>query len=162
MDIKLSSIIFAVANFLILFFVLKKFFFNKVESFIEHRQNEIEGLYKEIEENKSMIEEKKEQIEQEVKELREKGENVFDNFKKSGEKKKNQLILQGKDEAEAIVHKAYGQIKNEKKEAQKEIINVALDLSIFLCEKALKDTLDEKMQKEILKQCIHKIGKENA
>lgn len=129
---------------------------------MEHRQNEIEGLYKEIEENKNIIEEKKETVEQEIKELRKKGEDVFSNFKKSGEKKKNELILEGKGEAEAIVHKAYGQIKNEKKEAQKEIINMALDLSTYLCEKALKDTLDEKMQREILKQCIHKIGKENA
>lgn len=156
--IKLSSIIAAIINFGILFFILKMFFFDKVNNFVENRQSEIKNAYDGIEEERQAVVDEKANVEQEMKEIKDKALKIYEDYKLDAEKNKEKITNEAKEEAKQILDKASNDIELEKARARREIERNAVDLSVEICEKVLEDTLDEESQKKMIKHFISKVG----
>ncbi|MCM1989548.1 F0F1 ATP synthase subunit B [Oceanirhabdus seepicola] len=158
MDIELKYIIAAIINFGILFFILKKFFFDKVNNFVENRQSEIKNSYDGIEEERQAVADEKNSVEQEMKEIKDKAIRIFEEYKMDAEKNKEKITNEAKEEAKQIMDKASTDIQLEKARANREIERNAIDLSVEICEKVLEDSLDEESQKKMIKHFISKVG----
>jgi len=156
--IELSYIIAAIINFGILFFILKKFFFDKVNNFVENRQSEIKNAYDGIEEERQAVTDKKVNVEKEMKEIKDKAIRIYEDYKIKGQNNKEKIINEAEDEAKLILQKAYDEIEMQKAIANREVEKNALDLSVEICEKVLEDALDEESHRKIIKHFISKVG----
>jgi len=158
LEIELKYIIAAIINFGILFFILKKFFFDKVNNFVENRQSEIKNSYDGIEEERQAVADEKMTVEQEMKEIKDKAIRIFEEYKIDAEKNKEKITNEAKEEAKQIIDKASTDIELEKARANREIERNAIELSVEICEKVLEDSLDEESQKKMIKHFISKVG----
>lgn len=158
MNIELSNIIAAIINFGILFFILKIFFFDKVNNFVENRQSEIKNAYDGIEEEKQSVADNKANVEREMKEIKDKAIKIYEDYKMNAEKNKEKITTEAKEEAKDILQKAYNDIEMEKVRAKREVERNAVDLSVEICQKVLEDTIDEETHKKMVKHFISKVG----
>ena len=162
MELSVANIVAAIINFVILYFILKKFLFDKVSLAIENRKNEIKSEFDNIEVHKKELNESRDAVKLETRGLKEKGEKIYLSYKQTAESKREEILSKAQEEAKNIISQANLQVDREKKAAQKELEKMAVDLSIDLCTKILQDSLDEETHKKIVSEFINKVDKINV
>ncbi len=146
-----------VVNFLLLFFILKKFLYKPVIKILNERQEKIEtGLRqtKEIGRERMKLEQRK--IE-ELSRARREAERIMENAKTFGEKIKNEMANEAQKQSEEITNKARLEIIFEKEKAMREVKQEIADLVILASEKILKEKIDGKKDKELIEETIKNI-----
>lgn len=146
-------------NFLILLFILYKFLFKPVSSFLETRTKEIRKAYEEVvstkEEASRMLEEYREKLSQsdeEVKRLREMGA-------KEGMEERKKIIESARDESKKLLEQAKIEIKTDILEAKKELKKEIGTMAIDIAEKVIRKSLDEDKLHEIIQEDISRVEK---
>ncbi|MBI4653063.1 F0F1 ATP synthase subunit B [Candidatus Kuenenbacteria bacterium] len=128
-----------VVNFLLLFFILKKFLYNPVIKMLNERTKKIEKSLKEAKE----IEEKRIEIEEqktkEILKARKEAEQILEKSKEIGEKIKIEMNIEAEQKAQEIILKARQEIKQEKSKAIEDAKGQIADLIILSTEKILKE-----------------------
>ena len=75
--VNFFTLIFAWANLLILYFVLRKLLFNPIKNMIDSRQKEIDDMYENAEKNKAEAEEMRESYEKKLESATEESEEIL-------------------------------------------------------------------------------------
>ena len=157
-DINISTLIFTLINFVILVLILKHFFWDKIRSVIEERQEDIdEKLLKADEDSEKArmyllkIEEILNQAREEVKKITErqkqKGDNIYD-----------EIVQNAKNESASLIERANLEIEREKEKAEYEVKKQAVELAVELSVKALDEQIDEETHRKLISDFIAKVG----
>ena len=158
LKINPSTLILSIINFIILFLILKHFFFKKVEAIIDERENLInEKLdYAEEESEKArMIAIENERI---LKSAREEGKLITEKHKEKAEKIYEEIISDANKEAKKMIERAKIEINREKEKAQDELKRESIDLAIELSKKVIEQNIDEGKNRELIDEFITKVG----
>ena len=120
--------LFALANFLFLFFMLRKFLFKPVMKMIDDRQKEIDDLYKDAEDAKKDAQAKQQE---------------YDRKLSAAQQTSEQLVREANAQASAMMDKAADDIAREKKkavnDAKDEISVIALSIAGKVVGRELND-----------------------
>ena len=146
MEFNPGIILATIVNFLILFFGLKYFFFEKVKLIVEARENEIvEKL-----DNADMELEKARNLaisnERELQRAKEEGKAITESHKKRAE-------------ANLIIERAKVEIEREKEKAEYSLKKEAIDLALELSKKVIEKNIDEKKNRTLIDEFISEVGK---
>ena len=96
MQIKISDVIGTMINFLILFFILRHFFFNKVNNMLTARSEGISNDINSARDNKEKAELLRLENEQKLKDASKEGKSIVEDFKAKAEKVSRQPEATGK------------------------------------------------------------------
>lgn len=125
--------LFTLLNFLLLFFVGKKFLFVPVKNMIAQRQQEIDDQYARAEEAEAQARELQCAYEQKLLEANEIGEKLVQEAMVRGKNREEEILRQAQAQADAMIEKASGEIAQQKKkalnEAKDEISVIAMDIA---------------------------------
>ena len=114
MEFNLGVMLATVVNFLILFFGLKYFFFEKVKLIVEARENEISEKLDSAEEELEKARTLAINNERELQRAREEGKAITERHKKKAEKVYDEIVEEAKSEANLIIERAKVEIEREK------------------------------------------------
>lgn len=126
-----------IINFLVLFFVLKKFLYMPLLQFLDERKKKIEeGLLntQKIEERLAKIEEKQAEI---LRQAKQEANQIINRGKKAGEEEKEKILQEARQKAEEEVKKAGFLAKQELEKAKQELRHEAVSLAAALAGKIL-------------------------
>lgn len=157
-DINISTLIFTLINFAILVLILKHFFWDKIRSVIEDRQNDIdEKLLKADEDSEKarMYLLKNEEI---LKQAREEGKKITEMQKQKGDKIYDEIVQNAKNESASLIERANLEIEREKEKAEYEVKKQAVELAVELSVKALDEQIDEETHRKLISDFIAKVG----
>ncbi len=150
----------ALANLLIMFFILKKFLYAPVLRVLEQRQADVSGQYIAAEEaERAALEAKTEyearlsKAELEASDLR---QNAADEAKRHGER----IIDEAREKASGIVRQAEAQIELERKQAVSDMKREIAEVSTQLAEKLIEREIDADKHHDLIDSFIDKIGDE--
>lgn len=140
---------------IILYFILRHFLYKPVKEFLTKRQDLIDGQLrdaeKEIEEALAL----REAVEKRLATAREEGATIVDEHRTHGEAVRDQLIEEGKHEAELIKERAEREIEYQKAVAYDAVYAEAGDMAVTLAEKILDEKLkDSEKQREFIEKFI--------
>ncbi len=140
---------------IILYFILRHFLYKPVKEFLTKRQDLIDGQLrdaeKEIEEALAL----REAVEKRLATAREEGATIVDEYRTHGEAVRDQLIEEGKHEAELIKERAEREIEYQKAVAYDAVYAEAGDMAVTLAEKILDEKLtDSEKQREFIEKFI--------
>ena len=125
--------LFVLLNFLLLFFVAKKFLFQPVKNMIESRQEEIDTMYAQAEEAKTSASNLEAEYKKQLASAQETGDALVKEAMARGKSREEEILRQANAEADAIRQKAAQDIAREKKkalnEAKDEISVIALEIA---------------------------------
>lgn len=157
-EINISTLIFTLINFAILVLILKHFFWDKIRTVIEERQEDIdEKLLKADEDSEKarMYLLKNEEI---LNQAREEGKKITERQKQKGDKIYDEIVQNAKNESASLIERANLEIEREKEKAEYEIKKQAVELAVELSVKALDEQIDEETHRKLISDFIAKVG----
>ena len=133
----------ALANFLFLFFMLRKFLFKPVMKMIDDRQKEIDDLYKDAEDAKKDAQAKQQEYDRKLSAAQQTSEQLVREAVARGQSREEEILRQANAQASAMMDKAADDIAREKKkavnDAKDEISVIALSIAGKVVGRELND-----------------------
>ena len=150
--------LFVLLNFLVLFFVAKKFLFKPVKDMIESRQQEIDTMYADAEAAKEQATAMEAEYKNRLAVAQETGDALVKEAMARGKNREEEIIRQANAEADALREKAAQDIAREKKkalnDAKDEISAIALDIA----GKVIGETMDAQRQQKLVDSFLEELG----
>ncbi len=141
-------------NFLIFFYIYKKFIAKPFMAFLnEQRKKEEEKARLEEEINKKREEWLKES-ELKKKELKKELQELRFQLKKEAEEERNKILGEAKKQAQIILEKANREAMMEKVKLESEIKRKISDTALLIVEEGLKDVINNELEKELTANII--------
>jgi F-type H+-transporting ATPase subunit b len=160
LGINLNLFIAQVVNFVIFFFIFKKYIAGPFTAYMQKQKKKEEDMQRMHRE----IETKYERMQQEEKKLKlqmqKEREEVLEEAKKAAEQTKQEIITSAKKEADDLIVKGNKQISDERESLYKEVRTKTIDLSVNIVDKALKEYLTEDVKKNLTQYIIKNLGKD--
>ena len=150
--------LFVLLNFLVLFFVAKKFLFVPVKNMIDSRQKEIDTMYAQADAAKENALALEEEYKTQLAQSRETGEAMVKEAMDRAKSREEEILRQADREAEAIRQKASADIAREKRQALNDAKNEISALAVEIAGKVVGVTLDETRQKQLVDSFLEELG----
>lgn len=139
-------------NFLIIFFILKKFAFKPIGKLIKERQEKINEGILNAEKNEKLLSNTKKEYEDIILDARTEAHKLVQDARKEAIVKKDQLLEQARGEVASMIENGKKSLEIEKikilDDARKEIVNLVIQVS----EKVLGNKVDEAYSSKITKE----------
>ena len=158
MNINIPQMIVTIINLLILFWIVQHFAFDRVNKVLTERKNLIENTINKADEDLEKARVLKLQNEKEISSAREEGKEIVTQYKAKADEVYKEIVEEARREAGSIIEKSKVEINRESTKAKEEIKTQAVELAVFLAEKALGDSIDEKQHRELIDDYISKVG----
>lgn len=158
MGIKWQTIIATIINLVILVFILRHFFWDKIRKVIEDRQNAINERLASADKARVEAAKLKAENEKVLKDAYEEGNRIIAAKKAAAEEVYNKIVEAANAEAEDLKVKANEQIELDINTAQLTLKEQVIDLATLLSNKVLEGSLDEAKHRAIIDEYIEKVG----
>ena len=152
--------LFVLLNFLVLFFVAKKFLFVPVKNMIDSRQKEIDTMYLEAGAAKDSAQALEQQYRQQLADAQKTGDALVKEAMLRGKNREEEILRQANREADAIREKAVSDIAREKKKALNDAKDEISSIALEIAEKVVGVTLDEDRQKQLVDSFLEELGEQ--
>ena len=152
--------LFILLNFLVLFFVAKKFLFVPVKKMIDARQKEIDDMYADADSARKNAANLEAEYKQKLSAANETGERIVKEAVARGQAREEEILRQANSDAAALMDKAASDIAMEKKKA----INAAKDeisgMAIAIAEKVVGRELNAQDHALLVDTFIEELGEQ--
>lgn len=151
------TFIFQIINFIVTLYLIYRFAYKPLASYIERRQKNIKSGLDEIEKEKGNLESLQIQYETQLKEVQKQAEEIIEKAKQQAEVERARTIERAHREAQSLVEKAQNEILLERKHTierfKEEIVGIILDTTTKLIkdEVSTQEELKEKVFEKYLK-----------
>ncbi|OGD89486.1 ATP synthase F0 subunit B [Candidatus Curtissbacteria bacterium RIFCSPLOWO2_02_FULL_40_13b] len=149
-----------IVNFLIILFLLKKFFYKPITKALEDRKKKIEESLV----NAQLIEEKlaktEEQTNQILEQAKNDAQNLISGAKEEAQRIADQATAEARQTIDQTVVEAKSQIEAQKVQMQKELEQQILNLVVDVVKKVLGRTLKDKERHQLTQKAILEITKQ--
>ena len=143
---------------LVLFLILKKFFFEKVHNFIQARENAVKDVFDNAEAVNRKADEKLEAYNKKIANVENEGREIIKNAKLKADRQANDIIDEANKKAEAILAKANSEIEREKVQAINDMKSQIVTLSLMAAEKIMEKDIEVTGQEAIVDKIIEQAG----
>ena len=150
------SIIMIWITVIVLFLVLKKFFFEKVKNFMETRSNSIQDAFDSAEAVNRRADEKMQNYTKRIANVEAEGREIIRDAKIKADAQAREIIEDAKKQATEIMNKAEKNIEREKQKAMEEMRKEVAALAMLAAERIVEREIQNIGQDEIVDEVINK------
>ena len=152
--------LFVLLNFLLQFFVAKKFLFVPVKKMIDNRQQEIDDMYAQAQSAQDSAKALEAEYESKLSSAQETSDRLVKEAVARGKSREEEIIRQATKEADAIREKASADIAREKKQAVSEAKNEISSLAMEIAGKVVGESLDAARQEKLVDSFLEELGEQ--
>ena len=146
------NLLFSAITVLVLFLILKKFFFEKVHNFMEERENEVRTQFETAEENNRLAEQKLMDYEERIKNYQSEGREIIKAAKDDAKVQAQSILDDAKEKARVAIEKSEAEIERQKDEIG--------SLAVMAAERIIEKELSDRNQSEIVDKIIREAEEE--
>ena len=150
--------LFTLLNFLVLFFVARKYLIGPILQIIADRQKEIDDLYLDAGNAKTNAEAMQAEYQQKLEAAHATSEQIVRDAVLRGQAREEEIIRQANAEASAIMDKAAADIAQEKKKAINDAKNEISGIAVAIAEKVVGRELNNADQNQLVDDFINRLG----
>ena len=150
------SIIMIWITVIVLFLVLKKFFFEKVKNFMETRSNSIQDAFDSAEAVNRRADEKMPNYTKRIANVEAEGREIIRDAKIKADAQAREIIEDANKQATEIMNKAEKNIEREKQKAMEEMRKEVAALAMLAAERIVEREIQNIGQDEIVDEVINK------
>lgn len=148
-----------IVNFLLIFFVLKKFMYKPVLEMIKKRQDEIDNGLENSEKAKLELEKALEEEKNILQKAQARADKIMGQAKLEAQETKDKAHESAKKDTETMIEQAKEQIAQETKTAEEKLTQNIGSIAISLLEKSLQGLFGKKEQETLLRKADEQIRK---
>lgn len=158
MSIEPSTLIFALINFFILLFCLKKFLYKPLFNMLDERASNIAKNVDEAEKAREEANALKAEYEDSLKEAQTKAQEIIQNANKLGEETRAEIVAKAREEAARAADKAREEINREKEQALKDLRAEVADLAVDAAGKIIGRNVTVADHENLVNEFIKEVG----
>ena len=158
MEFNWTTVVAAIINLVILVFILRHFFWNRIKKAIQERQDAINEKLASADRAREEAAKLKAKNEEILKQAQEEGRKIIAEKKAAAEALYNKIVAEANAEAEDLKVKANEQIGIDIARAQLTLKEQVVDLAIVLSKKAIEGSMDEEKHQAVIDKYIEKVG----
>ncbi len=144
---------------LVLFLILKKFFFEKVRNFMLAREQKVKDSFENADKVNAEAERKLEVYGDKIASIEQERTDILKESKKKADDQAKQIIDEATEKAHRIMMEAEKEIEREKESAMDDMKEQIALLSVYAAEKIIEKQIDAKEQQNIIDNIIEEAGK---
>ena len=152
--------LFVLLNFLLLFFVAKKFLFKPVKDMIDSRQQEINDMYAEADAAKANAEAMETEYKSRLATAQETSDTLVKEAMARGKNREEEIIRQANREADAIREKAAQDITREKQKALNDAKDEISSIALEIAGKVIGESMDDEKQQKLVDSFLAELGEQ--
>ena len=157
-SIDFWTALFTLGNFLLVFFVGKKFLYGPIMKLIRERQQEIDDLYTDAGNAKADAKALQEEYQAKLTDAHAESERIVKEAVARGQAREEEIIRKANRDAAAIMDKASQDIAQEKKKALNDAKNEISGLALAIAGKVVERELNEADQSSLIDNFINGLG----
>lgn len=150
------SMLVILGNVVILYIILKRFFWEKIRKFMLDRQASIQDALDNAEATNRRANEKMENYSKRIANVEEEGREIIRDAKVRADAQANEIIANAHKEASEIIAKAHRTIEVEKERAAAEMRQEIISLSMMAAERIVEREIQSTGQEAIVDDVINK------
>lgn len=158
MEIHVSTMIFAIINFIVLVIGLKVFLYKPVCNMLDSRKEEVANNLNAAEAAKLEAQKLKDEYAAQIQNARNEAQDIINQAAKIGEQTKADIVNEAREEAARLTAKAQDEIAREKTEALNEIRNEIADLAVLAASKVVGKTIDVADHQNMVNNFVKEVG----
>ncbi|MFA5658764.1 MAG: F0F1 ATP synthase subunit B [Oscillospiraceae bacterium] len=158
LSVEVFTIIATLLNTLILFFILKKLLFERVNKMLESRQNDVDKTIEEASNANESANKLKEEYSQKLSEAKEESSEIIKTATKKAQSRYEEIVVDAKKEASSVLDKANSEIEREKKRAVNQIKDEITDMAFMVASKVIEKEIDKKDNERLIDDFISNVG----
>jgi F-type H+-transporting ATPase subunit b len=148
-----------IVNFLIIFFLLKKFLYKPVLEMLKKRQSAIKEGLKQAEEARVRLEQVVVEETNILRQAQLQSKKIIEDAKSESTEIARKMSEETRKQTEKLISDTREQLARESVNVEKKLALKTGNLAVTLLEKALKDFFSAKEQKEVMSEALKKIKK---
>ena len=152
--------LFVLLNFLLLFFVAKKFLFVPVKNMIDSRQKEIDAMYQKAEDANAQAQALQETYAQQLSQAQLTSDQLVREAMTRGKNREEEILQQANAQAEAIRQKAEADIARQKQKALLDAKDEISSLAVEIAGKVVGASIDAARQQELVDSFLEELGEQ--
>lgn len=153
-----SIVILSIINFTILYFIVRKFFFDKIKKSIEDRDDyvneRLDMADEELEKGRLLAIENQRLLSN----AKQEGKKITEEYKMKAEKLHNEITEDAKKQAEELITRAKVEIEREQEKVSYAIKKEAVGIALELSKKVIESNLDEEKNRKLIDEFIAEVG----
>jgi len=150
--------VFQLANFLILFLLLRKFLYKPIAGYMEQRREEISNAIEQAENDKEVARKTREKYEKQILEAKKEAAEILNRAGKQGDDMISQSKVEAKKQAQNIIEQAKKEINLEKERVFMELRDEVGRLSVDIAQKIIVQNIDYASQEKLIKDYLAEVG----
>ena len=150
--------LFVLLNFLVLFFVAKKFLFKPVKDMMDSRQQEIDDMYAEADAAKANAEAMEAEYKSRLAAAQETSDTLVKEAMARGKNREEEIVRQANREADAIREKAAQDIAREKQKALNDAKDEISSIALEIAGKVIGESMDGEKQQRLVDNFLAELG----
>lgn len=158
MEGNLFTIFATLVNFLLLIGILKHFLFDKVNTAIENRNNEVKEAIDSAEVKNLEAEKLRESFEKQIANLESKGREIVKDSKVKADAQAADILHEADEKAKVLIKQTEAEIERLKRKAIEDMKTEIGALAIYAAEKILEKQLDHQEQQDVIGKIIDEAG----
>ena len=156
--VNLWTMLFAWANLLILYLILKKIAFVPLKNMIDSRQKEIDDMYGDAEKSRADAEALKADYEERMGNAKEESEEIVKAAIRRAQLREEEILREADKKAERVLERAEEQVELEKKRMVNEVKDEVSKMVIDIASAVIERDVSEAEHKDLIDSFIDKMG----
>lgn len=152
--------LFVLLNFLLLFFVAKKFLFKPVKDMIDSRQKEIDDMYAEADAAKASADAMEAEYKAQLAAAQETSDTLVKEAMARGKNREEEIVRQANREANAIREKAAADIARQKQKALNDAKDEISSIALEIAGKVIGESMDDAKQQKLVDSFLAELGEQ--
>ena len=153
------TLLMVMITFIILFLIMKKFFFEKIHNFMVAREDKIKDAFDNASASNRMADERLVEYNNKLAEINTEKHEILLQTKQKADEHAHEIIAAAEKKASAILTKAEKDIQMGQQKAIEEMKEQISQIALFAAEKIIEQNLNEKDQQHIIDGVIEQVGK---
>lgn len=152
------TLLMVAVNILILYLILKHFFFEKVHHFMLDRQNAVKDAFDQAERTNQMADDRLGEYKKKLAGMEEEGREIIKKAKIKADAQAKEIVDEANKKASEMILQAQREIERERIKAVSEMKEQIAGLAVYAAEKIIERQLDVSGQDEIIQRVIDQAG----
>lgn len=156
--INASEMLIQIIATLILFLVIRFFFWNNVTAYLEGRKQAMANEYNAAKNANTEAQGLREEAALELENIRVQTSTVLEEARTRGEEERKQILVTASAEADKLVENAQREIESNIEKARNNINEEIVSVATLMAEQIIKEEIDEKKHKELIKKVTKEVS----
>jgi F-type H+-transporting ATPase subunit b len=153
-----GKFLWAIANFLILLFILKKLLYKPLLQMLDERKQSIEDAINNAETAKTEAEKLRKDYETRLAEARQEAQDIIAKATKLGEEMKQEIVTSAQNEANKAIQRAQEEISRERDQAVAALRDEVATLAVLAAGKVIGKTITVEDHAKMVKEFVEEVG----